>query len=81
MRGRTQMTQRGVYVSKGSGGWGQGLYIEPKGKKNKVVCITGGGIHPVARKIAELTGTEAIDGFKNSVPSSFIAYSYLSAIE
>lgn len=62
------MTQRGVFVSKGSGGWGKGLYIEPKGKKNKVVCITGGGIHPVARKIAELTGTEAIDGFKNSVP-------------
>jgi PTS system glucitol/sorbitol-specific IIC component len=62
------MTQRAVFVSKGSGGWGVGLYIEPKGKKSKVVSITGGGIHPVARRIAELTGTEAIDGFKNSVP-------------
>lgn len=62
------MTKRGVFVSKGSGGWGAGLYIEPQGKKNKVVSITGGGIHPVARKIAELTGTEAVDGFKNSVP-------------
>jgi PTS system glucitol/sorbitol-specific IIB component len=62
------LTQRGVFVSKGSGGWGVGLYIEPKGKKNKVVSITGGGIHPVARKIAELTGAEAVDGFKGSYP-------------
>lgn len=62
------MSQRGVFISKGSGGWGVGLYVEPIGKKTKVVSITGGGIHPVARKIAELTGAEAIDGFKNSVP-------------
>jgi glucitol/sorbitol PTS system EIIB component len=62
------MTHRGVFVSKGSGGWGVGLYIEPKGKKNKVVSITGGGIHPVARRIAELTGAEAVDGFKGSYP-------------
>ncbi|OCA87788.1 PTS sorbitol transporter subunit IIB [Bacillus sp. FJAT-27225] len=62
------MSHQGVFVSKGSGGWGTGLYIEPKGQKTKVVSITGGGIHPVARKIAELTGTEAVDGFKNSVP-------------
>lgn len=62
------MTDRAVFVAKGSGGWGVGLHIVPKGKKTKVVSITGGGIHPVAKKIAELTGTEAIDGFKNSVP-------------
>jgi len=62
------MTDRAVFVAKGSGGWGVGLHIVPKGKKTKVVSITGGGIHPVAKKIAELTCTEAIDGFKNSVP-------------
>ncbi|WP_299090961.1 PTS glucitol/sorbitol transporter subunit IIB [uncultured Metabacillus sp.] len=62
------MAYRAVFVAKGSGGWGAGLHIEPKGKRTKVVSITGGGIHPVARKIAELTGTEAIDGFKNAVP-------------
>ncbi|TLS38370.1 PTS glucitol/sorbitol transporter subunit IIB [Pseudalkalibacillus caeni] len=62
------MAHRAVFVSKGPGGWGTGLHIEPSGKKTKVVSITGGGIHPVARKIAELTGTEAVDGFKNSVP-------------
>jgi PTS system glucitol/sorbitol-specific IIC component len=62
------MTQRAIFVDKGSGGWGAGLRIEPKGKKVKVVSITGGGIHPVAKKIAEVSGTEAVDGFKNSVP-------------
>jgi glucitol/sorbitol PTS system EIIB component len=62
------MEDRAVFVAKGSGGWGVGLHIVPKGKKTKVVSITGGGIHPVAKKIAELTGTDAIDGFKNSVP-------------
>ncbi|MGE7717909.1 PTS glucitol/sorbitol transporter subunit IIB [Priestia megaterium] len=60
--------QRAIFVDKGSGGWGTGLRIEPKGKKVKVVSITGGGIHPVARKIAEVSGTEAVDGFKTSVP-------------
>ncbi|MDP4083770.1 MAG: PTS glucitol/sorbitol transporter subunit IIB [Bacillota bacterium] len=62
------MSNRAVFISKGSGGWGVGLHLEPKGKKNKVVSVTGGGIHPVAKRIAELTGTEAIDGFRNAVP-------------
>jgi len=62
------MSKQGVFVSKGSGGWGVGLYLEPSGKKNKVVSITGGGVHPVARRIAELTGAEAVDGFKGSYP-------------
>ncbi len=61
------MSHKAVFVSKGPGGWGKGLYIEPQGKKTKVASITGGGIHPVARKIAELTGGVAVDGFKNSV--------------
>ncbi|WP_332237134.1 PTS glucitol/sorbitol transporter subunit IIB [Sporolactobacillus sp. KGMB 08714] len=63
---------KAIFIEKGSGGWGKGLQIEPKGKKVKVVSITGGGIHPVAEKIAELSGTEVVDGFKNSVPESEI---------
>ncbi|MFE4708868.1 PTS glucitol/sorbitol transporter subunit IIB [Peribacillus simplex] len=66
--GSVMTQQRAIFVDKGSGGWGTGLRIEPKGKKVKVVSITGGGIHPVARKIAEVSGTEAVDGFKTSVP-------------
>jgi PTS system glucitol/sorbitol-specific IIC component len=66
--GSVMTQQRAIFVDKGSGGWGTGLRIEPKGKKVKVVSITGGGIHPVARKIAEVSGTEAVDGFKTPVP-------------
>ncbi|GIO21511.1 PTS glucitol/sorbitol transporter subunit IIB [Oceanobacillus sp. J11TS1] len=62
------MSYKSIFVNKGPGGWGKGLSLEPKGKKTKVVSVTGGGIHPVAKKIAELSGAEAVDGFKNSVP-------------
>lgn len=57
-----------VFVNKGKGGWGKGLELKPEGKKTKVASVTGGGIHPVAQRIADLTGAEAVDGFKNSVP-------------
>lgn len=57
-----------VFVEKGQGGWGKGLEIHPEGKKNKIVSVTGGGIHPVAKRLGELTGAEVIDGFNNSVP-------------
>jgi PTS system glucitol/sorbitol-specific IIC component len=33
-----------------------------------VASVTGGGIDPVAQKIADMTGAEAIDGFTKSVP-------------
>ncbi|WP_027415374.1 PTS glucitol/sorbitol transporter subunit IIB [Aneurinibacillus terranovensis] len=59
---------KSIRVKKGSGGWGTGFIITPKGKKAKVVSITGGGIHPVAQKIAELAGVVAVDGFSTSVP-------------
>ncbi|GEM02714.1 PTS system, glucitol/sorbitol-specific IIC component [Halolactibacillus halophilus] len=62
-----------VFVEKGQGGWGKGLSIVPTAVKNKVVSITGGGIHPVAKKIAELSGAEVVDGFKYSVPEDEMA--------
>ena len=64
---------RSVFVGKGQGGWGSGLIITPTEKKNKIISVTGGGIHPVAREIAALSGGEAVDGFKNSVPEEEIA--------
>lgn len=57
-----------VKINKGSGGWGRGLVVSPEGKRNKVVSVTGGGIDPVALRIAELAGAEAVDGFTKSVP-------------
>ncbi|QIQ20698.1 PTS glucitol/sorbitol transporter subunit IIB [Zophobihabitans entericus] len=61
-----------IFVEKGSNGWGSGLTLTPTEKRHKVISVTGGGIHPVAAKIAELSGAEVIDGFKNSVPEDEI---------
>lgn len=57
-----------VFVRPGSGGWGTGWALQPTEKKNKVLSVTGGGIHPVAAHIAELTGAEAVDAFTQNVP-------------
>ncbi|MDQ0191199.1 PTS glucitol/sorbitol transporter subunit IIB [Alicyclobacillus cycloheptanicus] len=57
-----------VRIEKGSGGWGTGLVVAPEGKRTKVVSVTGGGIHPVAQRIAELSGAQAVDGFSTAVP-------------
>ena len=55
-------------VAKGGGGFGTPLEISAEGKKNKVVCMTGTGILPLAEKIAEIIGGEAVDGFRKPVP-------------
>jgi len=57
-------TYKAVKISRGSGGWGGPLVIEPTAQRNKVVSVTGGGIHPVAQLIADMTGATAVDGFK-----------------
>jgi len=61
-------TFRSVFVRAGRGGWGRGLELTPTPDKYKVISVTGGGIHPVARRIAELSGGEAVDGFRTHVP-------------
>jgi PTS system glucitol/sorbitol-specific IIB component len=62
-----------VRVEKGSGGWGTGLTIRPDDQKKYIVSVTGGGIHPVARRIAEMTGGQAVDGFTGSVEKEEMA--------
>lgn len=62
-----------VKIVKGSGGWGGPLVITPAAQRNKIVSVTGGGIDPIARQIADLTGTEAVDGFAAGVPDEEIA--------
>ncbi|MCP2238905.1 sorbitol-specific phosphotransferase system component IIBC [Thermoanaerobacterium thermosaccharolyticum] len=64
---------KSVKVFAGHGGFGGPLVIVPNEKKNKVVNITGGVISPVAKKIADLTGCELVDGFKTKVPDDEIA--------
>jgi PTS system glucitol/sorbitol-specific IIB component len=61
-------TDRAVFVHPGPGGWGKGLLLEPTEDRNTVLSVTGGGVHPVAARIAELTGASAVDGFTTSVP-------------
>lgn len=57
-------------VSKGGGGFGTPLEITVEGARNKVVCMTGTGVHPLAVKIAEIIGGEAVDGFRKPVPDN-----------
>ena len=64
---------KAVLIEKGPGGWGGPLTILPTDEKPLIYCVTGGGIHPIAARIAELTGGEVFDGFKSSAPFEKIA--------
>jgi len=64
---------RKVKIKAGRGGWGGPLIIEPKPGKDLIYSVTGGGIHPLAAKIAELTGGRAFDGFKSKANFDEIA--------
>ena len=64
---------KAVKVTKGRGGWGGPLTIKPTDERPLIASITGGGIHPVAQRIADLTGGEAFDGFSGSAPFEKLA--------
>ena len=66
-------TYRKVRVWPGPKGWGTGFVIEPKPGKDLIYSVTGGGIHPVAARIAELTGGTPFDGFKSKASFDEIA--------
>lgn len=68
-----QKQYRKLKISAGRGGWGGPLIVEPKPGKDLIYCVTGGGIHPLAAKIAELTGGTPFDGFKSKADFSQIA--------
>ncbi|MBX3002734.1 MAG: hypothetical protein KF821_07650 [Anaerolineales bacterium] len=62
-----------VKISAGPRGWGGPLVIEPKPGKDLIYCVTGGGIHPLAQHIADLTGGTAFDGFRSKAGFDEIA--------
>ncbi|MBE7470346.1 MAG: PTS sorbitol transporter [Anaerolineae bacterium] len=64
---------RRVKIAHGVRGWGGPLIIEPKPGKNLIYCVTGGGIHPVAQRIADLTGGQTFDGFRSKADFEQIA--------
>ncbi|WP_315041555.1 PTS glucitol/sorbitol transporter subunit IIB [uncultured Enterococcus sp.] len=68
------MTYKSIRVVKGSGGYGGPLVITPTEERHKFIYITGGGERPaIVDKIVELTGMEAVNGFKTSIPDDEIA--------
>ncbi len=63
-----EVAYRTVAVRPGANGWGRGLVLTPTAERNKVISVTGGGIHAVAQRIADLSGAEVVDGFRTRVP-------------
>lgn len=60
---------KSIYVERGRGGWGGPLVITPTEEKNKILYVVGGGEKPeIVDRIAEMTGMEAVNGFKTSIP-------------
>jgi PTS system glucitol/sorbitol-specific IIB component len=64
---------RKVRITKGPKGWGGPLVIEPKPGKDLIYSVTGGGIHPLAQRIADLTGGTPFDGFRSKAGFDEIA--------
>lgn len=64
---------RTVRVKPGTRGWGTGFEITPEPGKDLIYSVTGGGIHPTAQRIADLTGGRPFDGFKSKADFKEIA--------
>ncbi|MDR1514503.1 MAG: PTS glucitol/sorbitol transporter subunit IIB [Synergistaceae bacterium] len=64
---------KSVKIARGKSGWGGPLVIRPTEIKNSIVSVTGGGIDPITKKIAELSGAVAEDGFTTGIPEEKIA--------
>lgn len=65
---------KSIKVKKGSGGYGGPLVITPTEDKHKFIYVVGGGERPaIVDKIEDLTGMEAVNGFKSSIPDDEIA--------
>ena len=64
---------RKVHIRPGTKGWGVGLDVLPEPGKDLIYSVTGGGIHPTAQRIADLSGGRAFDGFKSKAGFEEIA--------
>jgi PTS system glucitol/sorbitol-specific IIB component len=64
---------KAAVVEAGTKGWGGPLTIAPNSTRRLIYSVTGGGIHPVAQRLADLTGAEPFDGFKSKADFGEIA--------
>lgn len=64
---------RKIRINAGPRGWGGPLEIKPEPGKELIYSVTGGGIHPLAQKIADMTGGKAFDGFRSKAGFEEIA--------
>lgn len=61
-----------LVITRGNGGWGGPLTI-PVDQNKKIIYITAGTRPDIVDRMVELSGMEAVDGFKTSVPDNEIA--------
>src|SRR3954451_17541433 len=59
---------RSVAVRRGRNVWSPGLVRTPNPERHTAISVTGGGIHPVAQRIADLSGAKVVDGFRTHIP-------------
>lgn len=59
---------KAVKISHGTNGWGGPLVIQKEGKRDKILCVTGGEIPELAHVLADMTGGTIIDGFNHGCP-------------
>ncbi len=56
-----------VKITRGTNGWGGPLTISETSTQKVVASVTGGTIHPLAQKIADLLEVPVVDAFNNKV--------------
>lgn len=61
-----------IKIKAGDGGWGGPLTVTPTEKCHTVLSVTGGGIHPIAQALADMSGGVAVDGWKTTLPDEEI---------
>ena len=75
LRQSGKQAQSAVHPSKNTSGLRDktARALTPHPGRDLVYSVTGGGIHPVAKRIAEITGGRPFDGFKSKAAFEEIA--------